>query len=67
MKIKKFLLNILNTITNIIKRTKKGKMITVKSWNKLSITEQEKYIKDNNIKISYTTNIADEIERGLEN
>lgn len=39
--------------------------ITVEKWDKLTETQQEEYIKKNNIKPCYTNDISDTLRRGF--
>ena len=39
--------------------------ITVEQWNSMTPEEQEDYIKANNIKICYTHDICDMLQRGF--
>jgi len=39
--------------------------ITINQWDLLTIEQQEKYIKDNNIRIKYSTDISGCLTRGF--
>jgi hypothetical protein len=39
--------------------------ITVEQWDAMTIEEQEKYIKANNIKVCFTHDISDTLQRGF--
>lgn len=39
--------------------------ISVKDWDALTPDGQEQYIKDNNIKVCYSTDISDSLSRGF--
>ena len=39
--------------------------ISVEEWNSMSLDQQEEYIRNNNIKVTYTHDISDTLSRGF--